>query len=84
MTDQQSGSGSGSYSNGIQRSLGRIEGQLAGVEKALKSNKESMQELEQRLRHIEVSAAKYGGVTGTIASILVSMIVISLRSVVGK
>ena len=79
MSDNQAQTG-----NGIQRSLGRIEGQLAGIEMALQSQRTKLQAVEDRLRHIEVSAAKYGGVTGTIASILVSVIVISIKSVVTK
>lgn len=70
--------------NGTERSLGRIEGQLKGLEAGLSSHRKIVEDalreqrthlgqMDEKIQRMEVESVKRGGIAGTIASVCVAI-----------
>jgi hypothetical protein len=60
-------------------SLGRLDGKLDLVIKNQGTQDAKLTEMDQRLRNVEVSAAKAGAISGTVVSIGIALIVESFK-----
>jgi hypothetical protein len=61
--------------------LGRIDGKLDQVIQSQKSQDLQLNEMDARLRNVEVSAAKAGAISGTIVSVGMALIVESFKAI---
>lgn len=62
--------------------LGRIDGKLDLVIKNQKAVDAKLTEMDQRLRNVEVTAAKAGAISGTVVSIGIALIVESFKGLI--
>ena len=67
----------------IQRALGRIEGQLQGVNDRLDLQGGQLTGIDTRLRKAETTAARAGGTAGILTSIGVALLIESMRKKIG-
>lgn len=64
----------------VMRALGRIEGQLEGMQHAQERQGQEIQTISGRLRTVEQRAASRGGAAGLMGAIGVTLIVEGMRS----
>jgi hypothetical protein len=67
-------------SDEIYRALGRIEGQLQGVNERLDRHGDQLTGIDDRLRAAETTAAREGGKAGILTGIGVALLVESVRA----
>jgi hypothetical protein len=67
-------------SDEIYRALGRIEGQLQGVNERLDRHGDQLTGIDSRLRSAETTAAREGGKAGLLTGVGVALIIESVRA----
>lgn len=67
----------------IQRALGRIEGQLHGINQSLETHGKQLVAIDGRLRSAENKAAYAGGKAGVLTGVGVALLVESVRAWAG-
>jgi prefoldin subunit 5 len=64
----------------IHRALGRIEGQLQGINERLDTHGQQLTTIDTRLGTVEKDAAREGGKRGVLAAVGVAIMVESVRA----